>query len=264
MITPAAVAREILRRKGRSHLLLLCDFDGTLCEFNPDPQAVYLDDRRRALLGRLAARPCCTVGLVTGRRLADVRTRAGDIGDVYIAGFHGLEIDSPRASFVHPDATAASAAMKAIAGQVDPFIRRLPGVFIEDKGLSIALHYREAEPAHHVVAQSVFVDAARVDLDAGRLRLLPGSCVVELLPDTSWNKGSAVEWILDRVHQEEGAPVVPVYIGDDVTDEPALAAVRSTGVAIAASPRVSGGEYSVDGPAAVELVLAALDADLHC
>jgi len=264
VISPAAIAREILRRRGRSHLLLLCDFDGTLCEFNPDPEAVNLNETRRALLAHLSVRACCTVGLVTGRRLADVRTRAGDIGDVYIAGFHGLEIDSPQASFVHPDASAASSAMTAIAGRVAPAIRRLPGVFIEDKGLSIALHYRDAESAHHVVAQSIFVDAARPDLEAGVLRLLPGACVVELLPNTSWNKGSAVEWIVDRVQQEEGCAVFPVYIGDDVTDAPALAAVRSRGVAIAASPRVTGGEYSVDGPADVERLLAVLDAELHC
>lgn len=264
MISPAAIAGEILRRRGRSHLLLLSDFDGTLCEFNPDPEAVTLNETRRALLASLSARACCTVGLVTGRRLDDVRTRAGEIGDVYIAGFHGLEIDSPQASFVHPDASTASSAMKAIAGRVAPAIRRLRGVFIEDKGLSIALHYRDAEPAHHVVAQSIFVDAARADLEAGVLRLLPGSCVVELMPETSWNKGSAVEWIVDRVQQEEGGPVFPVYIGDDVTDAPALAAVRARGVAIAASPRVTGGEYSVDGPADVELLLSALDAELHC
>jgi trehalose-phosphatase len=264
VISPADIAGEILRRRGRSHLLLLCDFDGTLCEFNPSPEAVHLSDERRGLLASLSARACCTVGLVTGRRLSDVRVRAGDIGDVYIAGFHGLEIESPHASFVHPDATGAAAAMKTIAARVAPAIRRLPGVFIEDKGLSLALHYRDAEPAHHVVAQSVFVDAARADLDAGLLRLLPGSCVVELLPNTSWNKGAAVDWIVDRVQQEEGVPVFPVYIGDDVTDAPALAAVRTTGVAIAASPRVTGGEFTVDGPADVERLLAALDAELHC
>jgi trehalose-phosphatase len=264
VIAPDAIAREILQRRGSSHLLLLCDFDGTLCEFNPDPGAVRLDETRRALLASLSARPCCTVGLVTGRRLTDVRVRAGEIGPVYLAGFHGLEIDSPDASFVHPDATVASTAMQEIAARVAPSIRRLPGVFIEDKGLSIALHFREAEPAHRVLAQSVFVDAARGDLDAGRLRLLPGACVVELLPNTSWDKGAAVEWILDRVQGEEGRPVFPVYIGDDVTDAPALAAVGSKGIGVAASARVAGGDYHVDGPVEVELLLASLDAELHC
>jgi trehalose-phosphatase len=263
VIAPAALAHEIIRRTGRSHLLLLCDFDGTLCEFNPDPAAVHLDDTRRSLLASLSARTCCTVGLITGRRLVDVRSRTGDIGAAYVAGFHGLEIDSPDATFVHPDAAAAAAVLKEIAAHVAPAIRRLPGVFIEDKGLSIALHYREADPAHRVLAQSVFVDAARGEIEAGRVDLLPGSCVVELLPQTSWNKGAAVEWILDRVQGEKGTSVFPVYIGDDVTDEAALAAVKTKGIAVAASPRVNG-EYRLGGPPDVERLLAALDAELHC
>jgi trehalose 6-phosphate phosphatase len=181
---------------------------------------------------------------------------------VYIAGFHGLEIDGAGASFIHPDAAAGAEAMKAIAARTAPSIRRLPGVFVEDKGLSIALHYRDADAAHRVVAQSVFMDAARADLDAGRLRLLPGSCVVELLPNTSWNKGAAVEWILQHVTGAAGR-VFPVYLGDDVTDADALSAVRATGVGIAASPRVTG-EFAVDGPAGVERLLTALDAALDC
>jgi trehalose-phosphatase len=261
-VTAEEIVREIIRGKGTRHLLLLTDFDGTLCEFDSDPQAVHLNDTRRELLAGLAARPCCTVGIVSGRRLADVRARTGDIGDVYIAGFHGLEIEGMGDSFVHGDAAAAVAAMQEVAVRMAPAIRRLPGVFIEDKGLSIALHFREAEPAHRVVAQSVFVDAARSGLDAGRLRLLPGSCVVELLPRTSWNKGAAVRWVLERVEARAG-DTFPVYLGDDVTDADALAAVHSKGIGVAVSERVSG-DYAIDGPAGVERLLVALDAELHC
>lgn len=261
-MTAASIARDILRRRGSDHLLLLCDFDGTLSEFDPDPNAVYLSDARRGVLARLAARSCCTVGIVSGRRLTDVRARAGDIGDVYIAGFHGLEIEGMQESFVHSDATSAAAALKAVRTRVVPSLRRLPGVFVEDKGLSIALHFRDADPAHRVVAQSVFMDAARNGLDTGGFRLLPGSCVVELLPKTSWNKGSAVRWILERVTARVGQ-VFPVYIGDDVTDADALAAVHPHGIGIAASERVAG-DASVDGPGEVERLLAALDGELHC
>jgi alpha,alpha-trehalase len=261
-LTPASIARDILRRRGSRHLLLLCDFDGTLSEFDPDPSAVFLSDARRDVLARLAARPCCTVAIVSGRRLADVRARAGDIGDVYLAGFHGLEIEGMQESFVHSDATSAAAALEDIRRRVAPSLRRLPGVFIEDKGLSIALHFRDADPAHRVVAQSVFMDAARNGLDEGRFRLLPGSCVVELLPNTSWNKGAAVRWIVERVEARAGS-VFPVYIGDDVTDADALDAVHPLGIGIAASTRVVG-DVSVDGPAEVEHLLTILDAELHC
>ena len=261
-MTPEDIGGEIVRRRGAAHLLLLCDFDGTLSEFDPDPRAVYLTEARRDVLARLAARSCCTVGVVSGRRLTDVRARVGDIGGIYVAGFHGLEIEGAGELFVHPDATSAAAAMKDVAARAAPALRRMPGVFIEDKGLSIALHYRDAEPAHRVVAQSVFMDAARDALDAGTFRLLPGSFVVELLPNTTWNKGAAVGWILERA-AARASRVFPVYVGDDVTDADALAAVRSRGIAVAASDRVSG-EYSVDGPAGVERLLTALDAELHC
>jgi trehalose 6-phosphate phosphatase len=131
-LTAESIARDILRRRGSSHLLLLCDFDGTLSDFDPDPTAVYLSDARRDVLARLAARPCCTVGIVSGRRLADVRARAGDIGDVYLAGFHGLEIEGLQESFVHPDATSAAAALDDVRRRVGPSLRRLPAVFIVD------------------------------------------------------------------------------------------------------------------------------------
>ncbi|HTI36995.1 MAG TPA: trehalose-phosphatase [Vicinamibacterales bacterium] len=262
MISPDEIAAAIVQRREGRHLLLLCDFDGTLCEFDPDPEAVRLDESRKILLTHLAALECCTVGIVSGRRLADVRARVGDVGEIYVSGFHGLEIEGPGASFVHPDAAASVAAMRAISSRAAPSLRRLPGVFIEDKGLSVALHYRDAEPANRVVAQSVFIDAARPNLDAGRVRLLSGSCVVELLPNIEWNKGSAVEWIIEQVSRAAGS-VLPVYIGDDVTDADALEVVRPTGIGVAASDRVSA-DYRVDGPEEVAMLLAALDAELHC
>ena len=245
-------------------MLLLCDFDGTLCDFNPDPSAVYLNEPRRALLDRLSRCAGCTVGIVSGRRLADVRARTGHIGEgAYFSGFHGLEIASDADTFVHPDATAAAGVLEEIARRVSPAIRRMPGVFIEDKALSIALHFRDADPAHRVTAQSALLEAARRDLAEGRIRLLPGSFVVELLPNTSWNKGDAVRWIRERVEAAAG-PAFPIYIGDDVTDESAFAAVAADGVAIAASERAGGARHRVDGPAQVERLLVALAAALDC
>jgi trehalose-phosphatase len=106
------------------------------------------------------------------------------------------------------------------------------------------------------------MDAARNGLNEGRFRLLPGSSVVELLPNTSWNKGAAVRWIVERLEARAG-PVFPVYVGDDVTDADALAAVHPLGMGIAASERVVG-DVAVDGPEEVEHLLATLDAELHC
>ncbi|HET7697017.1 MAG TPA: trehalose-phosphatase [Vicinamibacterales bacterium] len=251
-------ASELVRRRCGRHLLLLFDFDGTLTPFLPDPGAVGLDDEVRALLASLALKPKSTVGIISGRRLPDLEKRLKIPGEVYVAGFHGLEIHAPGETFMHPEAAAATATMRAIAGAMRPHLPALPGVFIEDKVFSIALHFREAAPAVRIVSQSLFMDAAREHLDAGRLRVLPGSCVVELLPGISWHKGSALQWIRERIERVHG-PTFTVYVGDDVTDEDAFRAVGPEGMTISASDRASGAEFFVNGPAGVKRLLHSLD-----
>lgn len=256
-----AVAEIVQRRAGR-HLLLLLDFDGTLCPFQPDPDAVYPEERIVRLLGSLASKPNSTVGIISGRRLPDLRKRLNVPGEVYIAGFHGLEIQSPSETFMHPEAAAATVTMRAIVERMRPALATLPGVFIEDKVFSIALHFREAAPAVRVAAQSCFLEAARDDIDAGRLRVLPGACVVELLPGAAWHKGSALQWIRERIERLHG-PTFTVYVGDDVTDEDAFRAIGPEGMALSASERATGAHFSVNGPEGVARLLHSLDGPDH-
>lgn len=245
------------RRAGRPWLLLF-DFDGTLCPFDPDPDNVYLSDTVKAHLGSLARRAGTTVGIISGRRLPDLHKRARIAPEIYLAGFHGLEIETPGEAFMHPDAAAAAPLMRQIAETMHAQLPSLPGVFVEDKVFSIALHYREADTPVGIAAQQQFLAAAGADLSAGRLRLQPGACVLELLPAVAWNKGRALEWIRERAEQTSG-PAFSVYVGDDVTDEDAFRAVGPSGVTIAASDRASGAEFRLDGPAEVERLLRLLD-----
>jgi len=249
---------ELARRRAGRHLLLLFDFDGTLTPFQPNPESVYLEDEVRALLAGLALKPDSTVGIISGRRLPDLEKRLKIPGEVYVAGFHGLEIHAPGETFMHPDAAAATATMRGIAESMRAHLTTLPGVFIEDKVFSIALHYREVEPAVRLVAQSRFMDIAREHVDSGRLRVLPGACVIELLPGASWHKGSALQWIRERIERVHG-PTFTVYVGDDVTDEDAFRAVGPHGMTISASDRAAGAEFAVNGPAAVKRLLHSLD-----
>ena len=254
----AVAAAEVTRRRAGRHLLLLLDFDGTLAPFNADPAAVYLDAATAGRLDRLASRTDTTVGVISGRRLPDLQNRISLKGDFFVAGFHGLEILAPGEVYVHPGATAATSLVQSIAAAMQPHLGELPGVFLEDKVFSIALHYREAASSVRVVAISRFMDAARADVDAGRLRLLPGACVIELLPGAAWHKGSALQWIRERVEQIHG-PTFTVYVGDDVTDEDAFRAIGAHGMGICASERVTGGEFSVHGPEGVKRLLDSLD-----
>src|SRR5436190_22016239 len=119
-VSVAAIAQEIAARRERRHLLLLCDFDGTLARFDPDPRAVCLPDGVAAALGTLASSRDCSVGVISGRPLQDVRHRVTVPDELYIAGFHGLAIHAPGESFIHPDASAAAAALHALAAGVGP------------------------------------------------------------------------------------------------------------------------------------------------
>ena len=252
MSTPEGLAAEIGRRRGPKRLLVLFDFDGTLCEFEPDPDAVRLPDHRRDLL--VALRRTCEIGVVSGRRLADVRGRCG-IDGLHVAGLHGLEIEAFGQRFEHPDLGTAAAAVAEVSARLRELAAPLAGAFVEDKGASVALHFRESNTDAQKTAIEGFAAAAAPHVESGCLKVMRGSYVLELLPSIDWNKGHAVRWIRERAEREE--PCFVVYIGDDVTDQDAFAAVADDGLPIAASERVSA-NARLEGPSGVERFVRAL------
>ena len=239
-------------------LLLLTDFDGTLCEFQTDPAAVVLSEPRRSALSTLANRAALSVGVVSGRRVADIRQRAALDGPVYYAGLHGMEIGGPDTGFEVPHLAARRSLLQELARSMTAAIAPLPGVFLEDKDLSWALHVRAAAPADRVRAERAFWLLATPALDAGTLRLQRGACVFELLPDIAWNKGDAVRWIETDATRRLGAAIRPIYLGDDQTDEHAFDAVGTRGVTVIVGQRVSRAGHRLKDPAAVERLLIRL------
>lgn len=240
------------------HLLLLLDFDGTLVDFNPDPEAVFLPAERRRLLLRIHERHDATVAIVSGRRLTDVRERAKLPPDNYHAGLHGLEIEGHGERFEHPQAGKAMGIVRELVDVLSRDFETMPGVLVEDKTLSIVLHFRAASPSDAARLPGLLARRARRYLDAGELRIMPGNCMTELLPNIDWNKGHAVTWIRERVASSSKQPVACVYVGDDVTDQDAFAVLGESGVAIASSDRVSGADFNLDGPPEVEALLCRL------
>jgi len=252
-ITRAASAIR-LAAAGR-HLLLLLDFDGTLAEFDTDPETVFLSDERRRLLLEIHDRKDATVAIVSGRRLADVRARARLPPDNYHAGLHGLEIEGHGDRFEHPDVTKGIDLIHRLVAELSRDVAPLQGVFVEDKTLSAVVHFRAASPADAAKVPSVLLERVQRHLDSGRLRIMEGAGMSEILPNIDWNKGHAVAWIRDRVAASSVLPTVSVYIGDDVTDQDAFTALGDDGVSVAASDRVSGAHFQINGPQEVEALL---------
>jgi len=244
------------------HLVLLSDFDGTLCEFQIDPESVRLPDERRRLLESIGSGNA-TVAIVSGRRLDDVRARA-ELGlPAYYAGLHGLEIAGPDDRFRHPDIESTVMLVHELVKSLAEAVAGLRGAFIEDKQLSLVAHYRDASPADAIRATEIVSSIVRPHLERGDLRLMQGDCMLEFLPGIPWHKGSAVEWILDRIATRH-ANLWPVYIGDDVTDQDAFGVLRGRGLSIAAAPRASGADFTVEGPREVEALLRSLTDAVSC
>lgn len=249
----ADVARAVAG--GRSPILLLSDFDGTLCEFRNDPESVQLAESRRAALSALARRPAVCVGIVSGRRADDVRDRAALDGPVYYAGLHGMEIVGPDGGFNVDPLAAYRDRLQELRGALAAAARHLDGVFLEDKDLSVALHVRAAAAEDRVRAEKTFWALVSPALRAGRARVQRGHHVLELLPDVAWNKGNAVRWIEADAARRLGSTVRPVYLGDDRTDEHAFEAVGDRGVTVIVGRAPSAAAHRLPDPAAVERLL---------
>lgn len=208
-------------------LVLLLDFDGTLAPIVAHPDRATIPARTRAALSALLEITGVEAAIVSGRALADARSRAR-IERIGYAGNHGMEIEAHGVTRLHPDALAARPALGRVAERLVPVLSALPGAWLEDKGLTLSVHYRLAPPeCVPEVREAVRAAAA----DDGTLRVTEGKMVLEVRPRTDWHKGRAVEFLLERMRPPAGAPVL--YLGDDRTDEDAFAVLATRGAGAA-------------------------------
>ena len=242
--------------RGQSHILLLLDFDGTLAEIAPRPEEAVLRPGNAVLLDALARHPKCTVGVISGRALADVSHRVGVPGLVY-AGNHGLEIAGPGLQYLHPGAAAALPAIAPAAAELQTALADVPGAFVENKTLTLTVHYRLTPEEYRHAAASAFHAAARPLVAAGLCRVTAAKSALELRPAVDWDKGRALTLIRSRL-----APrAYPIYIGDDATDEDAFRAAQAVGgagVFVGPAGAETCARWRLDTPADVTAALANL------
>lgn len=194
---------------------VVTDMDGTLSPIVDEPSAAQVTPRSRELLAALAAL-LPLVAVVSGRAVADVQGRVGLDGLTYV-GNHGLEqwvdgrvVPVPAAAEFRPAVEAALADLSAASH---------PGMWIEDKGVTISAHYRQtADPV--AVGEAFRTDAETIAARHG-LRLFSGRMVYELRPPLDMDKGSTFKQLIES-HQLTSA----VYLGDDTTDMDALRMAR--------------------------------------
>ncbi len=217
---------EIEGRVGERRVAVFLDYDGTLTPIVSRPEDALLSREMRETLLELAAQ--CTVALVSGRGLEDVRALV-DIGDIYYAGSHGFEMGGPN-GFARDNEEAAGFLddLDAAQAYLEEHLAGIPGAQVERKRFTIAIHYRNVSDKEVGAVEEV-VDGARRRFP--RFRRTEGKKVYELQPDIDWNKGRAIEWFMDALDLAEPG-YIPFYIGDDITDEDAFESLRARGITV--------------------------------
>jgi trehalose-phosphatase len=238
--------------------IILMDFDGTLVEFHLDPCKVTLPPSRQILLQTLGHRADLSAGIISGRRIADLRERIPAVPSMFFAGLHGLEIEGPGLRFAHNGVALAAPGISLLTKDLRRAVRPLPGVFVEDKTYSVVLHLRGASKADRLHATTRFNALAEPLLSEGTVRLQPGDQVLELLPNVDWAKGDAVRAIVRQVEYDTKEAVWPVYIGDDRTDEDAFEEIGTNGLTISVGKRLGAASFQIADPATVECFLKAI------
>ncbi len=216
-----------LEEPGRADILLMLDFDGTLVPIMNNPADCYLSNEVRYLLSALSKRESLTTCVISGRSLADVRKRVG-IRGIYYGGSHGLEVSGPAMKFVHPEAENAARTMRLLKTSVRKEFGSMPGILVESKPFSLTLHYRMLAKKN---VRSTLKQFRRLISDLSskeQISVLTGKKVLEVMPHMNWDKGAAVSLIRGRV----GTQLLPVYVGDDRTDETAFKELMYQGITV--------------------------------
>ncbi len=207
--------------KGRKILLML-DYDGTVVPIAKTPSEAVLSDASRKIFNDIAKEPHIKLAFISGRSVAEIRKMAG-IKGIFYAGNHGLEIEGPKTAFVHEKAKKTSSELRSIFDALRKKLCSFKGVLIEDKVLSISVHFRLADPHEEKNIKAL----VKASADKNRFRLSGGKKVIEIRPKEKWNKGNAAKFLLKKL---KGC--FPVYIGDDKTDEDAFKALKGLGLTV--------------------------------
>lgn len=208
-------------------IALFLDFDGTLVPIQKDPAQCFLSGRIKKQLKLIADSTHFYIIILSGRSLSDIKKRVG-IKKIYYGGNHGLDISGSGMRYTHPEAQKTKSIINAIERRLKKEIAKIKGAWLENKKYSLSLHFRSVTATDIPLIKKIFRNTVDEFLKKNLLSVIKGKKVLELVPAVSWDKGKAVFLILQRLKHK----CLPIYIGDDQTDETAFRALNKKGITI--------------------------------
>jgi trehalose 6-phosphate phosphatase len=249
------------RRLAGNEPAVFLDYDGTLTPIVDRPEDAVISESMREAVRALAER--CTVCVVSGRDRAVVQELMG-LRTLVVAGSHGFDIWAPDGGTIErEEGREFEALMDEVETRLRSELADVDGALIEPKKVGVAVHDRLVADADRSRIRDA-VEAVLAD-HPGELKVTPGKRVYEVQPRIDWDKGKAVRYLLDALGLDR-PDVVPLYLGDDVTDEHAFEALGGDGIGIfvgdAEDPEVAGrttaADYLLRSPEEVERFLDGL------
>ena len=228
----SAWPKVIKQLRSARHILLLLDYDGTLTPIVERPELANLPEGVKQLLQALVRQRRLTLGVISGRALVDLKEKVGIRGIIY-AGNHGLEIEGAGISFVNPLAEEFKPILRLMRYVLSQALGAIKGVLVEDKGLTLSVHYRQVAADKSTEVKGVFDRIAGGAATLGKIRITSGKKVYEIRPALAWDKGKAIKMLMKKYGKGgRKSGLLPVYIGDDLTDEDGFRVIENYGSGI--------------------------------
>jgi len=223
---------KLKNRLSHKFILLFLDYDGTLTPIVETPEKAVIPQNTKNLLEELSTSPRYRIAIISGRSLSDIKALVG-LKDIIYAGNHGLEIEGPKIKFESQVSPRLKSIIRYIYKDMVSRFSKIKGVLIEDKGLTISIHYRLLDEKDIQEFLSVFNEITDPYIVRSKIKINTGKKVYEIRPPVMWDKGKVVLWLLARQQFLLGEnKILPVYIGDDVTDEDAFKVLKKKGLTI--------------------------------
>lgn len=204
------IKTKILKHRG---FMLFCDFDGTLSKIVPDHDKAFIDPDIKSALESLTKDSKKHLVIISGRQLIDVKSRVGIIDSDYV-GNHGLEWEVNGNYETYDLDENIYSSLEKSKYLFRDLSKDYPGVTIEDKKLSLSIHYRALLDVDQVKFKKSFYKILEGSSVVRYLNFVEGKKVIDVRPKIDWNKGRAAGMIRKKYNDQ-----LTIAIGDDVTDE---------------------------------------------